>query len=58
MIEWLVQNLSIAETSEALHLATLLCCHGYIFPVPDMRWLHVKDDSSLYRFQVNAAASA
>ncbi|XP_043211180.1 regulator of G-protein signaling 9-like, partial [Amphibalanus amphitrite] len=36
---------------EALHLASLLCQHGYFFPVGDAKTLQVKDDSSLYRFQ-------
>ena len=38
---------------EAIHIANLLCQHGYFFPVGDNRNLSVKDDSSLYRFQVN-----
>jgi regulator of G-protein signaling len=39
-------------TVEAIHLANLLCQHGYFFPVGDNRAFSVKDDSSLYRFQV------
>ena len=35
-------------------MANLLCQHGYFFPVGDNRNLSVKDDSSLYRFQVCA----
>ena len=42
---------------EALHLATLLCQYGYFFPVGDAKTLHVKDDSSLYRFQVSHFSS-
>jgi hypothetical protein len=39
---------------EAIHMANLLCQHGYFFPVGECnKNLSVKDDSSLYRFQVN-----
>ena len=35
-------------------MANLLCQHGYFFPVGECnKNLSVKDDSSLYRFQVN-----
>ena len=39
---------------EAVHLANLLCQFGYYFPVSEQKNLLVKDDSSLYRFQVRA----
>lgn len=51
IIEWLMERLSIEESGEAIHLANLLCQHGYFFPVGDNRAFSVKDDSSLYRFQ-------
>ncbi|XP_043213033.1 regulator of G-protein signaling 7-like, partial [Amphibalanus amphitrite] len=51
LIEWLMENLPIDDSAEALHLASLLCQHGYFFPVGDAKTLQVKDDSSLYRFQ-------
>ena len=38
---------------EAVHLANLLCQFGYYFPVSEQKNLLVKDDSSLYRFQVS-----
>lgn len=38
--------------AEAVHLANLLCQHGYFFPVGDTRSLAIRDDSTLYRFQV------
>ena len=44
------------DAVEAIHLANLLCQHGYFFPVGDNRNLSVKDDSSLYRFQVRLLA--
>jgi len=37
---------------EAIHIGNLLCQHGYFFPVGECKNLVVKDDSSLYRFQV------
>lgn len=38
--------------AEALNIANQLCQYGYFFPVSDSKNLVVKDDSSLYRFQV------
>lgn len=43
--------------SEALNLANQLCQYGYFFPVSDSKNLVVKDDSSLYRFQVGERKS-
>lgn len=34
-------------------MANQLCQYGYFFPVSDTKNLTVKDDSSLYRFQVS-----
>lgn len=39
-------------TVEAVHIANQLCQYGYFFPVNDSKTLTVRDDSSLYRFQV------
>lgn len=50
LVEWLTDRLNIEET-EAVHLANLLCQHGYFFPVGDTRSLAIRDDGSLYRFQ-------
>ena len=52
LVEWLMDRLDIEDGTEALHLATLLCCYGYFFPVTDTKTLSVKDDGTLYRFQV------
>jgi hypothetical protein len=38
---------------EAVHIGNQLCQYGYFFPVNDTKNLVVKDDSSLYRFQVS-----
>lgn len=38
---------------EAINLANQLCQYGYFFPVNDLKNLVLKDDSSLYRFQVS-----
>nr|CAH0111921.1 unnamed protein product [Daphnia galeata] len=52
MIEWLMERLNIEDSVEAIHMANLLCQHGYFFPVGECnKNLSVKDDSSLYRFQ-------
>lgn len=52
-IMWLKRRLSVSE-EEAQHLACLFCQYGYIFPVTDTKVLTVKDDNSLYRFQVSS----
>ena len=41
----------VRVTAEAIHLATMLASHGYIFPIDD-HILAVKNDSTYYRFQV------
>ncbi len=56
MIEWLIDRLNIEDGTEALHFASLLCQYGYFFPVTDTKNLTVKDDGTLYRFQVSIAA--
>ncbi|XP_035704425.1 regulator of G-protein signaling 7 isoform X2 [Folsomia candida] len=33
IIEWLMERLSIEDSVEAIHLANLMCQHGYFFPV-------------------------
>ena len=40
----------------AVHLASLLAAHGYVFSITDHH-LMVKDDASYYRFQVNSCQS-
>ncbi|KAF2363837.1 G-protein gamma-like domain [Trinorchestia longiramus] len=51
LVEWLMERLDIEDSTEAIHLANLLCQFGYFFPVGEARSLIVKEDSSLYRFQ-------
>ena len=53
LILWLARRLDMPD-EDARHLAILLCQYGYIFPVSDTKVLTVKDDNSLYRFQVIA----
>lgn len=43
--------------TEAVHIANMLCQYGYFFPVNDSKTLTLKDDSSLYRFQVRQRLS-
>ena len=42
------------STAEAIHLGSLVAAHGYIFPISD-HVLTLKDDGTLYRFQVRKA---
>ena len=53
-----MERLQIEESTELLHLASLLCQSGYFFPVTDNKSLIVKDDGSLYRFQVRPLGGA
>lgn len=40
-------------SAEAVNVGNQLCQYGYFFPVNDLKNLVLKDDSSLYRFQVS-----
>lgn len=53
LVEWLMVRLQLSDPNEALHLATLLCQCGYYFPVSETKSLAVRDDGTLFRFQVN-----
>lgn len=44
----------LMSTAEAIHLGSLIAAHGYIFPISD-HVLTLKDDGTLYRFQVQRA---
>ncbi|XP_013772523.1 regulator of G-protein signaling 6-like [Limulus polyphemus] len=50
LVDWLMNRLNIKDLAEAIHLANLICQHGYFFPVNDTK-LTLKDDGTLYRFQ-------
>uniref|UniRef100_A0A3Q2ZU89 Regulator of G protein signaling 6 n=1 Tax=Kryptolebias marmoratus TaxID=37003 RepID=A0A3Q2ZU89_KRYMA len=54
IVQWLIKNLSIEDPAEAIHLGSLIAAHGYIFPIND-HVLTLKDDGTLYRFQVPGA---
>ncbi|XP_041929015.1 regulator of G-protein signaling 6-like isoform X1 [Alosa sapidissima] len=50
IVQWLMKNLSIEETAEAVHLGSLIAAHGYFFPISD-HVLTLKDDGTFFRFQ-------
>ncbi|XP_055547042.1 regulator of G-protein signaling 7-like [Wyeomyia smithii] len=50
LVAWIMQNLTVDDVTEALHLAHLLASHGYLFPIDDHQ-LTVKNDGTFYRFQ-------
>ncbi|XKL68419.1 hypothetical protein PGB90_003910 [Kerria lacca] len=52
VIEWLMDRLKVEDPVEAVNIANQLCHYGYFFPVSDSKNLIVKDDGSLYRFQI------
>ncbi|XP_019725839.1 regulator of G-protein signaling 6-like isoform X3 [Hippocampus comes] len=57
IVQWLMKNLSIDDPAEAIHLGSLIAAHGYIFPISD-HVLALKDDGTLYRFQVTESPRA
>ena len=52
MIAWMLSNLDIKASDEALHLANMLCRYVYFFQVTGSSNTSVKEDGELYRFQV------
>ncbi|XP_063080340.1 regulator of G-protein signaling 6-like [Engraulis encrasicolus] len=50
IVHWLMKNLCIEDTGEALHLGSLMAALGYFFPVSE-HTLSLRDDGTLYRFQ-------
>jgi len=51
LVAWLQAHLAIADPAEAVHFATLLASHGYLFPIEDHILAVKNDTTSLYRFQ-------
>ncbi|KAL3998442.1 Regulator of G protein signaling domain family protein [Acanthocheilonema viteae] len=51
LVAFLQELMTFDDLADALHLATLLLQHGYIFPVIEHS-LFVKDDNTLYRLQL------
>jgi hypothetical protein len=47
------QCMGLCFIVEAVHIGNQLCQYGYFFPVNDSKNLVVKDDNTLYRFQVS-----
>lgn len=33
LISWILKNMDVEDTAEALHIAHLLSSHGYLFPI-------------------------
>lgn len=50
-ISWLQSNLQFCHEREAIHLASLFCSHGYLFPIDDHVMVVRNDNNTLYRFQ-------
>ncbi|XP_015260836.1 PREDICTED: regulator of G-protein signaling 6-like [Cyprinodon variegatus] len=50
IVQWLLKNLSIEDSAEAMHIGSLIAAQGYFFPISD-HVLCLKDDGTLYRFQ-------
>ncbi|XP_022700723.1 regulator of G-protein signaling 7-like isoform X1 [Varroa jacobsoni] len=50
VVQWVLRNLDVDDTQEALHLAHLIASYGYLFPIDD-HVLTVKADQTYYRFQ-------
>jgi regulator of G-protein signaling len=50
LIQWMLRNMDVEDTVEALHFAHLIASHGYMFPIDD-HILTVKNDGTFFRFQ-------
>ncbi|CAF0778972.1 unnamed protein product [Didymodactylos carnosus] len=50
LIQWILKNLDVDDTIDALHLGNLISAHGYVLPIDD-HVLTVKNDGTFYRFQ-------
>lgn len=48
LIAWILKNMDVDDTTEAMHFAHLLASHGYLFPIDDHQ-LSVKNDGTFYR---------
>ena len=51
LISWMLVNLDLSDSAEALMLANRMAASGYFFPIDD-HVLQVKNDNTYYRFQV------
>ena len=51
LVSWLCSHLPLKDPTEALHLASLLASHGYLFPIDEHILTVRNDNNSLYRFQ-------
>ncbi|KAL7677056.1 hypothetical protein ACOME3_003303 [Neoechinorhynchus agilis] len=50
LIQWIMKNVDVDDTAEAMHLGHILASHGYMFCIDD-HVLTVKNDATFYRFQ-------
>lgn len=39
LISWILKNMDVEDTTEALHIAHLLSSHGYLFPIVSFLFL-------------------
>ncbi|KAL3102132.1 hypothetical protein niasHS_003541 [Heterodera schachtii] len=52
LVQHIQEVLSVEDTNEALHFATILLHFGYLFPVIDVHSQAVREDNTLYRIQL------
>ena len=50
-VSWIQSHYKFVQEREAIHLASLLASHGYIFPIDDHVMTVRNDHNTLYRFQ-------
>jgi len=50
LVQWLRKSYGVDSNDEAVHLGTLIACHGYFYAI-DEHVITLKDDNSFNRFQ-------
>ena len=53
-VSWIQSHYKFVQEREAIHLASLLASHGYIFPIDDHTMVVRNDSNTLYRFQTTS----
>lgn len=48
LISWIIKNMDVDDTNEALHIAHLLSSHGYMFPIVSFSIFNQTTNSNYY----------
>jgi regulator of G-protein signaling len=50
LISWILKNMDVDDTQEALHIAHLLASHGYMFPIVRLKLFDLQFHNTLTHF--------